>query len=44
VEENSGAVAVELTPDSLRAIATAAAQITVERARYPDHLERRTGL
>ena len=44
LEENMGAVAIELTPDDLREIESAAAQITVQGARYPEHLERMTGL
>jgi aryl-alcohol dehydrogenase-like predicted oxidoreductase len=44
LEENIGAVAVELTADDLREIDSAAAEITVEGARYPEELERRTGL
>src|ERR1043165_2036045 len=44
LEENVGAAAVELTADDLREIDAAAAQITVEGARYPDNLERRTNL
>src|SRR5947209_3620922 len=43
LEENIGAVAVELTPDDLREIESAASQITVQGARYPEHLERMTG-
>jgi aryl-alcohol dehydrogenase-like predicted oxidoreductase len=43
LDENIGAVAVELTPDDLREIEAAASQITVQGARYPEHLERRTG-
>ncbi len=42
LEENFGAVAVELTSDDLRGIETAAAQITVQGARYPENLERQT--
>jgi aryl-alcohol dehydrogenase-like predicted oxidoreductase len=42
LEENLGAVAVELTPDDLRDIEGAAAQITVQGARYPENLERQT--
>jgi aryl-alcohol dehydrogenase-like predicted oxidoreductase len=42
LEENIGAVAVELTPDDLRDIESAAAQITVQGARYPKLLERLT--
>jgi aryl-alcohol dehydrogenase-like predicted oxidoreductase len=43
LEENIGAVAVELTSDDLREIESAASQITVQGARYPEHLERMTG-
>ena len=43
LEENIGAVAVELTSDDLREIDSAASQITVQGARYPEELERRTG-
>jgi aryl-alcohol dehydrogenase-like predicted oxidoreductase len=43
LEENIGAVAVELTPDDLREINSAASQITIEGARYPEELERTTG-
>jgi aryl-alcohol dehydrogenase-like predicted oxidoreductase len=43
LEENIGAVAVELTPDDLREIESAASQITVQGARYPEHLEQMTG-
>jgi aryl-alcohol dehydrogenase-like predicted oxidoreductase len=42
LEENIGAVDVELTPDDLREIETAASQIAVQGARYPEHLERLT--
>ena len=43
LEENIGAVSVELTPDDLREIEGAASQIAVQGARYPEHLERMTG-
>jgi aryl-alcohol dehydrogenase-like predicted oxidoreductase len=43
LDENIGAVSVELTPDDLREIETAAAQITVQGARYPEKLEKLTG-
>jgi len=43
LEENVGAVAVELTSDDLHEIERAASEITVQGARYPDELERRTG-
>src|SRR5271166_1143835 len=44
LEENIGAVAVELTPDDLRDIDAAASKIKVEGSRYPEKLERMTGL
>jgi aryl-alcohol dehydrogenase-like predicted oxidoreductase len=43
LEENLGAAAIELTPDDLREIASAASKITVQGARYPEHLARLTG-
>jgi len=43
LDENIGAVAVELTPDDLREIETAASKIKVQGARYPEKLERMTG-
>jgi len=43
LEENIGAAAVELTSDDLREIESAASKITVQGARYPEDLERRTG-
>jgi aryl-alcohol dehydrogenase-like predicted oxidoreductase len=42
LDENLGSVAVELTSDDLRDIDTAASQITVQGARYPEHLEQQT--
>ena len=39
LEENIGAAAVELTPDDLREIESAASKITIEGARYPEHIE-----
>src|SRR5205085_5383122 len=44
LEENIGAASVQLTRDDLRAIDAAASKITVEGARYPEELEKRTGL
>jgi aryl-alcohol dehydrogenase-like predicted oxidoreductase len=44
LEENIGAAAVELSSDDLHDIATAASQITVHGTRYPERLERMTGL
>src|SRR5437667_60773 len=43
LDENIGAVAVELTPDDLREIDSAASKIKVEGARYPEKLEQMTG-
>jgi aryl-alcohol dehydrogenase-like predicted oxidoreductase len=44
LKENIGAAAIELTPDDLREIDSAASKIAVEGARYPEHLEQMTGL
>ena len=44
LDENIGAASVELTTDDLKEIETAASKITVLGARYPEHLERMTGL
>jgi aryl-alcohol dehydrogenase-like predicted oxidoreductase len=44
LEENIGAASITLTPDDLREIEGAASKITVQGARYPEHLERMTGL
>jgi aryl-alcohol dehydrogenase-like predicted oxidoreductase len=44
LDENLGAVAVELTSGDLHEIDRAAAKITMQGARYPDELERMTGL
>jgi aryl-alcohol dehydrogenase-like predicted oxidoreductase len=43
LDENIGAVAIELTPDDLREIDSAASKITVHGARYPEKLEQMTG-
>ena len=43
LQENIGAADIELTTGDLQEIDTAAAQIEVQGARYPDHLERMTG-
>lgn len=43
LEENIGAVAVELTAEDLREIDSAASKITVQGARYPERLEQMTG-
>src|SRR5881409_3782998 len=42
-EENIGAAAIELTQDDLREIDSASSKITVQGARYPEHLEQMTG-
>ncbi|HEX6035575.1 MAG TPA: aldo/keto reductase [Anaerolineales bacterium] len=42
LEENIAAIAVELTSDDLREIESAASKITVQGARYPEHMERMT--
>ena len=44
LEENIGAVAVELTSEDLREIDSAASQITIQGARYPENLEKRVDL
>jgi len=44
LDENIGALAVELQPDDLREINSAIATITVQGDRYPEQLERMTGL
>ncbi len=44
LEENIGSVAVELSADDLQRIEAAAAQIKVQGARYPEHLEKMVGI
>jgi aryl-alcohol dehydrogenase-like predicted oxidoreductase len=43
LEENIGAAAVDFNPDDLREIDAALAHITVQGARYPEHLRQMTG-
>ena len=43
LDENIGAVTVELTPGDLNEINNAASKITVQGNRYPEHLEAMTG-
>jgi len=43
LDENIGSLEVELTPDDLREIESAASKIKVEGARYPEKLEQMTG-
>ena len=44
LEENIGATSIQLTPEDLREIDAATSKITVQGARYPERLERMTGL
>ncbi|HKR10838.1 MAG TPA: aldo/keto reductase [Pyrinomonadaceae bacterium] len=44
LEENIGAVEIDLTADDLREIDSASSAILVQGARYPEEMERRTGL
>jgi aryl-alcohol dehydrogenase-like predicted oxidoreductase len=44
LEENIAAVNVELTPSDLQEIENAAAEIQVQGARYPEEMDRMTGL
>jgi aryl-alcohol dehydrogenase-like predicted oxidoreductase len=44
LEENNGAAAIELSADDLAQIEAAAAHIKIQGARYPEHLEKMTGL
>jgi aryl-alcohol dehydrogenase-like predicted oxidoreductase len=44
LEENIGALAIELSPADLRGIDSAASKIKVAGARYPERLEKMTGL
>ena len=41
--ENLGAASIELTPDVLREINAAASKITLQGARYPEHLQKLIG-
>ena len=43
LEENIGAMAIELTPDDLREIDSAASQIKLEGDRYPEHIKKMVG-
>jgi aryl-alcohol dehydrogenase-like predicted oxidoreductase len=40
LDENLGAAGLEITPDDLREIESAAGRIMVQGARYPDHLQK----
>jgi aryl-alcohol dehydrogenase-like predicted oxidoreductase len=43
LKENIGAAAVELTHDDLYEIDSTASKITIQRARYPEAMEKLTG-
>lgn len=43
LEENNGAVSIELVPEDLQEIDAALSQIPVQGARYPDHLQQLVG-
>jgi aryl-alcohol dehydrogenase-like predicted oxidoreductase len=44
LDENIGSVEIKLTTDDLREIDSAASKITVEGERYPEHLQKMSGL
>jgi aryl-alcohol dehydrogenase-like predicted oxidoreductase len=44
LDENIGSLEVKLTPDDLREIDSAASKITVEGERYPEAMQKMTGL
>jgi len=43
LDENLGAAAIELTPEDLRDIESAASKIALQGARYPENIEKMTG-
>jgi len=43
LDENLGAVAIELTPDDLRQLEATAAKIPLQGARYPEELQKLVG-
>jgi aryl-alcohol dehydrogenase-like predicted oxidoreductase len=43
LEENLGAAELRLTPEDLQEIETASSQITMQGARYPEHLQKLVG-
>jgi len=43
LRENFGAAAIELTPGDLREINSASDQLTLQGARYPEHLQKLVG-
>jgi hypothetical protein len=44
MQENIGAVSIQLTPEDLRDIDITTSKIKVEGSRYPERLEKITGL
>src|SRR5213080_4115786 len=44
LDENIAAAGIALSSEDLRTIENAASRITIQGARYPEHLEKRTGL
>jgi aryl-alcohol dehydrogenase-like predicted oxidoreductase len=44
LQENLGAAAIQLTPEDLRELESAASKVTIQGERYPEELEKRTGL
>jgi aryl-alcohol dehydrogenase-like predicted oxidoreductase len=44
LDENNGAASIELTAGDLAEIESAAAKIAVHGARYPEQMEKMTGL
>jgi aryl-alcohol dehydrogenase-like predicted oxidoreductase len=43
LEENIGAAAIELTPGDIRELESAASEVAVQGARYPEHLQKLVG-
>ena len=43
LRENLGAVSLQLTPEDLRTLESAAAKVSVQGARYPEHLQKLVG-
>ena len=43
LDENIGAASVKLTPEDLREIESATSKITIQGARYPEHLQKLVG-
>jgi aryl-alcohol dehydrogenase-like predicted oxidoreductase len=43
LRENLGAVSLQLTPEDLRALGSAASNVSVQGARYPEHLQKLVG-